>query len=103
MPIYFDNCLIWVDSNNAITLSYPKEVLINHLKHVRMLIYDEYAYRDEGLWMPCGDKFNDSSSITYRLVSFGSRFIVINYNNVELLLPISDKLVDQVDLLINTL
>lgn len=102
MPILIGGSLMWVDSNTSIVLNEKREALLLHLAHVLMLLKGDYELRTEGLWMPCGDLFGDDNIITYRLMEFGTRFLVLNYFDKEVVTPITPQLLDQLLVLIRT-
>lgn len=103
MPIYFDGALIWADCSKSIYLAFSDLALYNHLVHVGMLLEGRYEKRVEGLWMPYGDIFSEDVSVTYRIMEFGSKMLVITSNDNELVIPVTKELISQLNVLIEML
>lgn len=103
MPIYIDGELIWVDAEKAITFNYDSKVLASHLVHVQLLLDGGYQTSNTGLFMPCGDIFPDDTTVMYRITQFGTVFLVMQYADIELVMPVTIELRNQINLLIQEL
>lgn len=100
MPIFLDGTIIWTDCNSSFSLQYEPLVLYGHLAHIHLLLNDSCEQKSTGLWMPCGDIFPDATVVKYRLTEFGGRFLVMTKNETELVIPVTNQLLEQVQLLI---
>ena len=103
MPIYMDGELIWVDATSAFTLDYEVSILAVHLQHVMLLLDGGYEQSNTGLFMPCGDVFQDGSTVMYRINQFGANMLIMNYKDTELVMPVTSELRAQLSLLIGAL